>query len=219
MLRASMDENRSAAPADASSDPDRDLVLRAQAGDTRAFGELVERYQGRVFALTRRILKDEDEAEDALQETFLSAFRGLAKFKREAKFSTWIFRIASNAALMRLRKRRGDTVSLDAPLDEESTDDAAPTRDLRDWSRTPEEELLNKETREAMDRAIAELPADQAAVFQLRDVEGLSNEEAAEALGTSVAAAKSRLHRARLFLRGRLDRHFAGQDGTRARPA
>jgi RNA polymerase sigma-70 factor (ECF subfamily) len=219
MLRASMDENRSATPADAASDPDRDLVLRAQDGDTSAFGELVERYQGRVFALTRRILKDDDEAEDALQETFLSAFRGIKNFKREAKFSTWIFRVASNAALMRLRKRRGDTVSLDAPLDEEGGEDSSPTRDLRDWSRTPEEELLNNETREAMDKAIAELPADQAAVFQLRDVEGLSNEEAAEALGTSVAAAKSRLHRARLFLRGRLDRHFAGQGGTRARPA
>jgi RNA polymerase sigma-70 factor (ECF subfamily) len=219
MLRASMDENRSATPADAASDPDRDLVLRAQDGDTSAFGELVERYQGRVFALTRRILKDDDEAEDALQETFLSAFRGIKNFKREAKFSTWIFRVASNAALMRLRKRRGDTVSLDAPLDEEAGEDSSPTRDLRDWSRTPEEELLNNETREAMDKAIAELPADQAAVFQLRDVEGLSNEEAAEALGTSVAATKSRLHRARLFLRGRLDRHFAGQGGTRARPA
>jgi len=199
--------DRPSAPATSPADPDRPLVERAQAGDTRAFGELVERYQGRVFALTKRILKDDDEAEDALQETFLSAFRGLKNFKQEARFSTWIFRVASNAALMRLRKRRLDTVSLERPTDEED----GPALELADWGKTPEEELLDRETKDVMDKAIAELPPDYAAVFQLRDVEGLSNEDAAEALGTSVAATKSRLHRARLFLRERLNRHFVGR--------
>jgi len=190
-------------------DEDRALVLRAQAGDTRAFGELVERYQGRVFALTRRILRDPDEAEDALQETFLSAWRAMPAFKREAKFGTWIFRIATNAALMRLRKRRPDLVSIDRPREDDQEESALPALEIADWANTPEENLVDQETREAMDQAIADLPADQAAVFQLRDVEGLSNEEAAEALGTSVAAAKSRLHRARLALRDRMSRHFA----------
>jgi len=199
--------DRPSAPATSPADPDRPLVERAQAGDTRAFGELVERYQGRVFALTKRILKDDDEAEDALQETFLSAFRGLKNFKQEARFSTWILRVASNAALMRLRKRRLDTVSLERPTDEED----GPALELADWGKTPEEELLDRETKDVMDKAIAELPPDYAAVFQLRDVEGLSNEDAAEALGTSVAATKSRLHRARLFLRERLNRHFVGR--------
>jgi RNA polymerase sigma-70 factor (ECF subfamily) len=206
MLPTSMDE-RPSVPVTSPADPDRPLVERAQAGDTRAFGELVERYQGRVFALTRRILKDDDEAEDALQETFLSAFRGLKNFKQEARFSTWIFRVASNAALMRLRKKRHDTVSLERP----SEDEDGPALELVDWGKTPEEELLDRETKDVMDKAIAELPADYAAVFQLRDVEGLSNEDAAEALGTTVAATKSRLHRARLFLRERLNRHFAGR--------
>ena len=201
-----MDE-RPSVPVTSPADPDRPLVERAQAGDTRAFGELVERYQGRVFALTRRILKDDDEAEDALQETFLSAFRGLKNFKQEARFSTWIFRVASNAALMRLRKKRHDTVSLERPGEDED----GPALELVDWGKTPEEELLDRETKDVMDKAIAELPADYAAVFQLRDVEGLSNEDAAEALGTTVAATKSRLHRARLFLRERLNRHFAGR--------
>lgn len=207
MLPASMDEPRGRAPEPLPLDEDRALVVRAQGGDTRAFGELVERYQGRVFALTRRILKDPDEAEDALQETFLSAWRGLKSFKREARFSTWIFRIATNAALMRLRKRRPELVSLERPADDEERE--RPALEIADWAHTPEEELVDRETREAMERAIAELPPDQAAVFHLRDVEGLSNEQAAEALGTTVAAAKSRLHRARLALRDRMSRHFA----------
>jgi len=192
------------------------LVERAQAGDERAFGELVHRYEGKIFALVRRILRDDDEAEDALQETFLSAYRGLPSFKREAKFSTWLFRIATNAALMRLRKRRPDVVSLDRPLDGEGDGDSHAI-DIPDWSRQPDEELIDDETRRAMDEAIAALPAELSTVFLLRDVEEMSNAEAAEALGLSLAAAKSRLHRARLFLRDRLNRHFADRPMERGK--
>jgi RNA polymerase sigma-70 factor (ECF subfamily) len=193
---------------------DAALVDRAQAGESTAFDELVRRYEGKVFHLTRRILNDADEAEDALQETFLSAYRALPRFKREAKFSTWIFRIATNAALMRLRKRRPDVVSLDQPKQLDGEGETV-TLDLPDWSHSPDQELVDQETRTAMDEAIAALPADLAAVFLLRDVEGMSNEEAAEATGLSLAAAKSRLHRARLFLRDRLHRHFQGRPSNK----
>ncbi len=187
-------------------DDDASLVARAQAGDGDAFGVLVRRYEARVFRLVRRIV-GEDEAEDALQETFLSAWRALPRFAGASTFSTWIYRIATNAALMRLRKRRGDTISLDAPA-VTAGDADAPPRELVDWGPTPEDALADAETRAAMDAAIAALPPEQRAAFLLRDVEGVANADAAAALDLSVPAFKARVHRARLFLRDRLDRHF-----------
>ena len=192
-------------------DDDATLVARAQAGDHDTFGRLVRRYQDRVYRLVRRIVGD-DEAEDALQETFLSAWRALPRFKGDAAFSTWIYRIATNAALMRLRKRKPE-VSLDAPLRGPEGEDTTAALELRDWSATPDEELINDETRAAMEASIAALPPDWRAAFLLRDVEGLSNAEAAEALELSVPAFKARVHRARLFLRDRLDRHFGMRPG------
>lgn len=194
-------------------DDDAALVEKAQRGDDAAFGHLVERWHARVYRLVQRIV-GEDEAEDVLQETFLSAWRALPRFKGEAQFGTWLYRIATNAALMRRRKRRPDVVSLDAPISTGDGDDAAssgPAHDVRDWAALPDEELMGAETRAAMAAAIAELPDDWKAAFLLRDVEELSNGEAAAALDLSVPAFKARVHRARLFLRNRLDRHF----GTR----
>jgi RNA polymerase sigma-70 factor (ECF subfamily) len=188
-------------------DDDATLVDRAREGASDAFGRLVERYQDRVYRLVRRIVGD-DEAEDALQETFLSAWRALPRFKGDAAFSTWIYRIATNAALMRLRKRRPDVVSLDAPLKDAEGELSSSSLDLRDWSATPDEELINAEARAAMEEAIARLPEDWRAAFLLRDVEGMSNSDAAAALELSIPAFKARVHRARLFLRDRLDRHF-----------
>jgi len=187
-------------------DDDASLVTRAQAGDGDAFGVLVRRYEARVFRLVRRIVGD-DEAEDALQETFLSAWRALPRFAGASTFSTWIYRIASNAALMRLRKRRPDIVSLDAPVPGRDDESTVP-RELVDWGPTPEDALADTETRTAMDAAIAALPPEQRAAFLLRDVEGLDNADAAAALELTVPAFKARVHRARLFLRDRLDRHF-----------
>jgi RNA polymerase sigma-70 factor (ECF subfamily) len=187
-------------------DDDASLVTRAQAGDGDAFGVLVRRYEARVFRLVRRIVGD-DEAEDALQETFLSAWRALPRFAGASTFSTWIYRIATNAALMRLRKRRPDVVSLDAPVPAGDDESTAP-RELVDWGPTPEDALADAETRAAMDAAIAALPPEQRAAFLLRDVEGLDNADAAAALELTVPAFKARVHRARLFLRDRLDRHF-----------
>jgi RNA polymerase sigma-70 factor (ECF subfamily) len=199
-------------------DDDATLVARAQAGASEEFGRLVTRYQDRVYRLVRRIVGD-DEAEDALQETFLSAWRALSRFKGDAAFSTWIYRIATNAALMRLRKRRPDVVSLDAPRRGAEGEDSREALEVRDWSATPDEELMNEETRQAMAAAIAELPADWKAAFLLRDVEELSNIEAAAALEVSVPAFKARVHRARLFLRDRLDRHLGMRGPTESRPS
>jgi RNA polymerase sigma-70 factor (ECF subfamily) len=181
-------------------------VRVAQAGDNRAFDELVRRYQDKVYRLSYKILRHEDDAAEALQDAFLSAYRGLKNFKVESTFSTWLYRIATNASLMKYRKRRGDHVSIEQS---QSQNEEAEPMQLRDWSALPLEELLTAETREVMEEGIARLPIELRTVFVLRDGEGRSNAEVADYLGLSVAAVKSRLHRARIALRERLNRYFS----------
>lgn len=192
-------------PVTADSLRDEDLVVQAQAGDEAAFAELVHRHEHRVYTLALRMLRNPADAEDVLQETFISALNGLRRFRRDATFATWLYRIAYNATLMRLRKGRG-AASLDEVVEDEET--AAPGP-LTDWTRNPEVALLNKETREAMDAAVAALPETLRSVFLLRDVDGLSTEEAAAVLNISTDAAKVRLHRARLALRDKLSGYFS----------
>jgi RNA polymerase sigma factor (sigma-70 family) len=127
--------------------PDAELVVLAQAGDTRAFDELVTRYQEKVYRLSYKILRHEDDAAEALQDAFLSAFRGLKNFKAESTFSTWLYRIATNAALMKYRKRRDGHVSLEQS--QSGADDREPL-EIPDWSAKPPEDLLNAELREVM---------------------------------------------------------------------
>jgi RNA polymerase sigma-70 factor (ECF subfamily) len=182
------------------------LVAALQAGDKAAFAELVDTYSAKLYNVALRLLRDPAEAEDALQETFLSAFRAIGDFEGRSSLGTWLYRIATNASLMRLRKRR-ETLSLDAPLRLDDGD--LVPRQLKDWSQMPEKALMSAEARQVMDEAIAELPDTLRAAFVLRDIEGLSGKETAEVLGISVAAMKSRLHRARLFLRERLSDYFA----------
>jgi len=187
---------------------DEALVRLAQGGDTRAFDELVRRYQDKVYRLSFKILRHEEDAAEALQDAFLSAFRGLKNFKAESTFSTWLYRVATNAALMRYRRRRQPNVSLEqsqSPLE-----DAEPLA-VPDWSSQPLDQLLDAETREILYESLLKLPEDLADVFIKRDIDGLSNAEVAEALGISVAAVKSRLHRARVGLREDLDRYFKGK--------
>jgi len=184
---------------------DEQLVRQAQADDTRAFDELVNRYRDRVYRLAFRILRHEEDAAEALQDAFLSAFRGIKKFKAESTFSTWLYRVATNAALMRYRRRREPHLSLEQS--QSSNPDAEPL-EVPDWSAQPLEELLDQETREVMEAGVARLPEDLRTVFALRDVEGMSNAEVAEVLEISVPAVKSRLHRARSGLREELDRYF-----------
>lgn len=198
--------------------PDEDLVRLAQDGDTRAFDELVVRYRDKVYRLSFKILRHEEDAAEALQDAFLSAFRGLKNFKAESTFSTWLYRVATNASLMKYRKRRDDHVSLEQSQSYQQ--DAEPLA-IPDWSQQPLDELLDTETREIMEEGLRRLPEDLRTVFILRDEEGHSNAEVAQILDLSVAAVKSRLHRARIVLRDRLDRYFKDRmnrrDGPRPR--
>ena len=196
------------------SQSDEELVRIAQAGDTRAFDELVVRYRDKVYRLSFKILRHEEDASEALQEAFLSAYKGLGKFKSESTFSTWLYRIATNAALMKYRRRRDGHVSLEQS--QSSAEDAEPLQ-LQDWSALPVDDLLNDELRRVMQQGVDRLPEDLRTVFLLRDVEERSNAEVSQILDLSVAAVKSRLHRARLALRGHLNRYFAGRGMRRER--
>jgi len=182
------------------------LVHAAKLGDLAAFEELIGRYDRKVFRIALHITQNRADAEDVAQETFLKAFRGLAQFREEAKFSTWLFRIAANEGLMKVRRPRGlHFVSL-AP-DEERESAALPV-EVVDWSPNPEQLYSQSELREILARALRRLPAGNRSVFLLRDVEGLSTSETAEVLNVSVQAVKTRLLRARLTLRERLNPHF-----------
>jgi len=192
--------------------PDAELVKLAQASDNRAFDELVRRYENKVYRLAFKILRHEDDAGEALQDAFLSAYRGLKNFKADSTFSTWLYRVATNAALMKYRKRRDGHVSLEQS---QSHDEDAEGLQIADWSALPDDELLTGELDEILSEGLDRLPDELREVFVMRDIEGLSNSDVAERLRLTVPAVKSRLHRARLQLRDRLNRYF--QDRMRPR--
>src|SRR5215468_11360533 len=197
------------------------LVNAAKAGDVGAFEELIRRYDRNVFRIAQHIVQNREDAEDVVQEAFFKAYSNLGQFQGQSKFYTWLVRIAVNEALMKLRRRRPErTVSLDE--DVKTEDDSVP-REVADWSPNPEQQYTQAELRDILDRTIHGLPATFRTVFVLRDVEGLSTEETAEALDLSVPAVKSRLLRARLQLRERLNKYFqrreASGDGQEPRAA
>ena len=187
------------------------LVHAAKAGDLGAFEQLVKRYDRNVFRIAQHITQNREDAEDVVQDAFLKAYQNLQNFQENSKFYTWLVRIAVNEALMRLRKRRtGQMVSLDEDI---KTDEDAIPREVADWSPNPEQLYNQSELREILQRTIQGLPASFRTVFVLRDVEGLSTEETAEALSLSIPAVKSRLLRARLQLRDRLTKYFKSRNG------
>jgi RNA polymerase sigma-70 factor (ECF subfamily) len=190
-----------------SNSDDAELVVRLQAGDQAAYAQLVELHASKIYRLALRMMGNEADAEDVLQETFLSAFKAIDRFEARSSLSTWLYRIASNAALMRLRRVEPDQVSVDEPI-ERDDGDMVP-RQLFDFCCLPEEVLLEDEARSEMERAVEELPPALRSVFVLRDIEGLSTEETANALDLSISAVKSRLMRARLKLRERLSQYFS----------
>jgi len=180
------------------------LVRQAKAGDEAAFSELIARHQGRVYNHALRLMGSTQDAEEVLQDTFLQVYRNLDRFEERSRFSTWVYRIATNEALMRLRRasRKREVFVEDTTGDEWWGDD------VREFARSPLDDLLDQEVRERLREELAKLPEEYRVVFTLRDIEGLSNAEVADVLGISVAAVKSRLHRSRLHLRDRLSRVF-----------
>jgi RNA polymerase sigma-70 factor (ECF subfamily) len=191
------------------------LVDAARKGDIGAFESLVKRYDRNVFRIAQHITQNREDAEDVVQDAFLKAYQNLGQFQGQSKFYTWLVRIAVNEALMRLRRRRPERmVSLDE--DVKTEEDSMP-REIADWSPNPEQQYTQGELKDILSRTIQGLPASFRTVFVLRDVEGLSTEETADALGLSIPAVKSRLLRARLQLRERLNKYFKKRrdgDGT-----
>jgi RNA polymerase sigma-70 factor, ECF subfamily len=182
------------------------LLAQSREGDTHAFAELVRRYEGKIFRLAQHITQNREDAEDVLQETFMKAYEHLDQFKGDSKFYTWIVRIAVNQALMKLRRRKTDrSVSLDEQID---TGEDTVVREIAAWGENPEEHFSREELGKVLDTAIQSLEPPYRSVFVLRDIEDMSTEETAEALGLSIPAVKSRLLRARLQLREKLTRFF-----------
>lgn len=181
------------------------LVASARAGDAAAFEELVARYEDKIFRLTNNITGNREDAEDAMQDAFLKAFAHLDGFHGGSRFYTWLVRIAANEALMRLRKRRPNHFSLDQPI--EGASELMP-RELEEWSPNPEQLFAQTEIDNIVSTFVEQLEDEYRIVLVLRDVEELSTQETADALGISISAVKSRLLRARLKLREKLSRHF-----------
>jgi RNA polymerase sigma-70 factor, ECF subfamily len=178
------------------------MIAKILAGDSQLFHELIRPYEHRVYVMALSFLHNEADAEDAAQEAFLKAFRNLSSFRGEAKFGTWLVSITLNEARSRIRRRDSIKMeSLDEPPDGEGYTSPAL---LRDWKEIPSEALERKEIRLLLQSAITALPLIYREVFQLRDIEQLSVNEAAAALGISIAAVKVRLHRARMMLQKKL---------------
>lgn len=189
---------------------DQEIVARVLGGDYDAFEALVEKYQARVYRHLRKMVGDPSQAEDLLQETFLNAYRGLKGFSGNSSFSTWLFRIATNAALMFLRRNQPETLEYDDTVAADATIELAPGSP--EFVSTPLDVLLSAEGRLILEKAIDELPPSYRSVLILRDVEGFSIQEAAAILDISIPALKSRLHRARNLLRANLISYYGERD-------
>ena len=194
---------------------DKGLVARAKAGELEAFEALTNRYERRVYSLALRMLRQQQDAEDVTQQTFLSALENLEGFRGDASFATWLLRIATHAALKVIRKRKGlNTVSLEEATEAADGYDTIPHPEyIADWRQSPEELVRKNEIQRLLAEALAKLDERHRLVFLLRDVEGLSVKETAETLGLSEANTKVRLLRARLQLRELLTRSLG--DPTR----
>jgi RNA polymerase sigma-70 factor (ECF subfamily) len=188
---------------------DEDLVARARTQDFAAFEELVDRYEDKIFRLAFRFVRNETEAKEIVQDTFLLVWRKLDTFKGDSQFGSWLYRVATNTALMRLRaQRRHPEISTEElPVDYLDNYGQLPAAG-ENWAKRPDDELQSDELRRRIQKAVDELPEIYRTVFLIRDVEGLSTEETAEVLEISIPTVKTRLHRARLALRDAITRYF-----------
>jgi len=199
---------------DATLPPDESKLLeRLRRGEEAAYEELVRTHAGRMLSVAKRMLRNEDDAADAVQEAFLSAFRAIDRFEGGSRLGTWLHRIVVNAALMKLRTRRRKPEEPLDPLLPRFLDDGHMERPAQAWARPADDALVSAETRRLVLDRIAELPETYRTILLLRDVEGLDTDETAAALGISSGAVKTRLHRARLALRELLDPHLREEGG------
>lgn len=190
---------------------DRQLVAALKARDEAAYEEFLRRFEMKMYSLARGLTKNEHDAQDAVQETFLAVFKNIARFKGESSLSTWVYRITVNTALMSLRRKRNAQKNI--PIEDymPAFDDTGHrVAAVPDWHPAVDEVLINKEMTGLLRKFIADLAPEYRTVLVLRDQEGLDNEEVAGILNLSVAAVKSRLHRARMYLRERVKRHVYG---------
>jgi RNA polymerase sigma-70 factor (ECF subfamily) len=188
----------------ASAEGELALVARAKAGDRDSFEELVRRHADRLYAVVLRFVADGEEAQEVTQESFLRAWRSIARFEGRSRFFTWLYRIGINEAKRRAARRPPAPV---ASLEDE------PVPEAPDWSEAPETRSEQHDLRRVLERAIRSLPVEYRAPIVLRDVEGLSTREAAEVMELGEAAFKSRLHRARLAVRRAVDEYFLEAEG------
>lgn len=191
--------------------PEQAVLRKAQAGDERAFAQLVREYESVVYSFAYKVCHDREKAEEAWQDTFVNVFRKLKQFDGKSKFSTWLYSIVVNNCLMKHRRTKLDqaTVSIDAPEgfheDPVKDQEGHIVQTIASWKDTPIDSVMNKELRALLDNAIEQLPLEYRMVFILRDVEGQSAKDVSKMLKLSVPAVKSRLRRARVFLREQLN--------------
>lgn len=204
-------------PAAARSRDEAPLLDRLRRGDEAAFADLVRGHGGRMLAVARRLLRDEEEARDAVQEAFVAAFRGLARFEGHALLGTWLHRIVVNAALMRLRRRKARPEEPIEPLLPAFLEDGHAAEPAAPWAERADELLARREVRHLVRQAIDRLPETYRTVLMLRDIEELDTAEAALLLGVTANAVKIRLHRARQALRAQLDAHLRPHAGEARR--
>ncbi|HOM25924.1 MAG TPA: sigma-70 family RNA polymerase sigma factor [bacterium] len=182
-----------------------ELVERAKAGDNKAFEELVKRTQDKIYNLGLKILGNREDAADLLQETYIKAYESLQNFEGRSSFSTWLYRIATNFALMKLRKEKYKKISID---EIKEASDGSYKLEISDWSNNPHLQYKNEELREILNEAINSLPPKYKTIFILHDIEGLSLSEISEILSLSIPTIKTRIHRSRLYLREKLSEYF-----------
>jgi RNA polymerase sigma-70 factor (ECF subfamily) len=178
------------------------LIEEAKAGDKRALTELVKKYEQTIYNFAFKICRDPARAENIMQETFFSMIKSLHQFDGKSKLSTWLYRIVTNHCLMEVRKKKNRFISL------ENDDDLVEDKYVADWKSLPYKSIENVELKKILDESIKKLSPDYRIVFLLRDVEGLSTEETGKITELSVPAVKSRLHRARAFLRKEINEAF-----------
>lgn len=185
---------------------ENELIARAKNKDNAAFEELVKRNQAKIYNLGLKLLGNKEDAADLLQETFINAYYALPKFEGKSAFSTWLYRIATNNAFMKMRKKKIPLARFETPNSDSGQQGFYSY--VPDWSNDPRAHLKNEELKMLIEKSVEALPGKYKTIFVLHDIEGFSTEEISKMLDLSVPAVKSRIHRSRMFLRDKLSRYF-----------